>query len=71
MTMAVLAGDGQLAEAKAEAPGGVVVEIWEAEFGLLAGDDGQVFGDGHWVRLLYGGWVAVVVSVKQWAASSL
>jgi hypothetical protein len=40
------AGDGQLAKGEAEALGGVVVvEAREVEFGLLAGDGGEVFGD--------------------------
>jgi hypothetical protein len=43
----LVAGDGQLADALAETPGGVVVEGGEAEFGLLANDGGEIFGDGH------------------------
>jgi hypothetical protein len=43
----LVAGDGQLAEREAEAPGGVVVEAREVEFGLLTGDGGEVFGDCH------------------------
>ncbi len=34
------AGDGQFAEAEAEAPGGVVVEAGEEKFGFLASDGG-------------------------------
>jgi hypothetical protein len=51
----VLASGGQIAEAETEAPGSVVVEAGEAEFGFLSGDDGEVFGEGHsdWL-LLYG-----------------
>ena len=40
----VVAGEGELAEGKAEAPCGVVVEGGEEEFGFLAGDEGEVFG---------------------------
>ena len=36
----LLAGDGEVAEAEAETPGGVVVEAGEVEFGFLAGDGG-------------------------------
>ncbi len=43
----VLASGGQVAKAETETPGGVVVEAGEAEFGFLSGDDGEVFGDGH------------------------
>jgi len=43
----VLAGDGQVAKAETETPGGVVVEAGEAELGFLSGDDGEVFGEGH------------------------
>jgi hypothetical protein len=41
------AGDGQLAEALAETPGGVVVEGGEVEFCFLTSDGGEVFGDRH------------------------
>ena len=40
----VAAGEGELAEGKAETPGSVVVEGGEEELGFLAGDDGEVFG---------------------------
>ena len=43
----LLAGENEFAEAEAETPGGVVVEAGEVEFGFLAGDCGEVFGDGH------------------------
>jgi len=43
----VLAGDGQVAKAETETPGGVIVEAGEAELGFLPGDDCEVFGDGH------------------------
>ena len=48
----LVAGDGQLAEGEAKAPSGVVVEVWEVEFGLLTGDGGEVFGDCHGTLLL-------------------
>ena len=36
----LFAGDGEVAEAEAETPGGVVVEAGEVEFGFLTGDGG-------------------------------
>jgi hypothetical protein len=54
----LLAGEGELAEAEAETPGGVVVEAGEEEFGFLAGDGGEVFGDGHGERFLRKGRVS-------------
>jgi len=39
-----LAGEGQLAEGEAEAPGGVVVEVGEVKLGFLMDDGGEVFG---------------------------
>jgi len=38
----LLAGESEFAEAEAETPGGVVVEVGEVEFGFLTGDDGEV-----------------------------
>lgn len=45
----LLAGEGEFAEAEAETPGSVVVEMREMEFGFLAGNCGEIFGDGHMV----------------------
>jgi hypothetical protein len=35
-------------------PGGAVVEVGKVKFGFLAGDCGEVFGDGHGARV--SGW---------------
>ena len=43
----LIAGEGELADGEADAPGGVVVEGWEDELFFLAGYGGDVFGDGH------------------------
>jgi hypothetical protein len=43
----VVAGDGKLAQRKAEAPGGFGIEGGKDEFCFLAGDGGEVVGDGH------------------------
>jgi hypothetical protein len=43
----VAAGDGEFAEGEAETPCGFGIEGGEEEFCFLAGDDGEVVGDGH------------------------
>ena len=43
----LVAGEGEFPNAKPETPGGVVVEIGKEEFGFLADDRGEVFGEGH------------------------
>jgi hypothetical protein len=43
----LLAGEGEFPNAKPETPGGVVVEIGKEEFGFLADDRGEVFGESH------------------------
>ena len=43
----LIAGESELAEGEADAPCGVVVEGGEDELFFLAGDGGDVFGDGH------------------------
>lgn len=46
------AGDGQIAKAEAEAPGGVMVKVRKTKFGFLTGDGDEVFGNCHGSLLL-------------------